>query len=455
MGISSRKKTCLCWLLAGGSAVSAAPLAVEPAQTSVTGATEAERPAWTANVTFRLGNKSKKRRKRQYLHQVHSVFDLEVETPEEVRQRLSPHSSSSKAAPAMAALRTSRLEAAAAIARSQLRVALAEAELSSEELREVLDNNFKKYFDPETDELRSDVLSHGPRANLLRTLRLVLRPVCDAARAAASDAVLPCPASHVHCGVWDWYLRGMLEGSGPDVDYFSSMHLDGKLMLGKQTRRTESTWGVSRGQGAAHAASTRGNAVEDAWWNLWVLLSEDAGTAPLLLLEPDSWNLTSFRESRSAFPWPLQDFRQDGVSLRFRTPRDMHQGDMLLFRSDDVAHGTGLLVNASTGLPAATSSSAHKRSRRVSFDARCHCVPFSIEPEITERGELCAPSWHLGSSIVHGCLRTETTSSRPWCVIRRKVDDAGAGCVLQDGSLCEHPCRRLNLCTSRRFDYCT
>merc|ERR1712224_446373 len=137
-------------------------------------------------------------------------------------------------------------------------LALAEAELPPEELRELLDQNFKRYFEPETDELRSDV--YGSRAQLLKTLRLVLTPVCNAASAvAAESALLRCPGSQVHCGVWDWYLRGLLQERSKDVDYFSSVHLDGKLMLGKKTRRADNAWGGPR-------VRADDSAEDKVWW---------------------------------------------------------------------------------------------------------------------------------------------------------------------------------------------
>merc|ERR1712183_3783 len=160
-----------------------------------------------------------------------------------------------------------------------------------------------------------------------------------------------------------------------------------------------------------------------------MLLSESAEPSPLLLLDPSSWSLSNFQknDTAGAYVWPSRDATQN--VLRFYTPHNMQQGDAIFFKSGDVAHGSGKRLSGVGGAVL---------GKRISFDMRCRCAPFSSEPVQTARGELCAASWRpsLGSALVHGCLHTAET---PWCIIRRGAPDAGAGCVLQDGSLCAYP----------------
>ena len=319
-------------------------------------------------------------------------------------------------------------------------MALAEADLSPERLRKLLGSNFKEFFDPATDDLKASVT--GSRANLLRTLRLILQPLSDAAAEVAAETAMNCSAEHVHCGVWDWYLRGLVPGKSPegDGDYFSAVHLDGRLMLGRKTRAVSSAWGLPD--------PPEGSLGDPGWWNIWVLLSEDSGLSPLLLLEPSSWNISGFETAvRGAFVWPERD-ALPGVRLRFQTPRRMLQGDMLLFRSAAVAHGAGRLL----GHP----PRERPRKPRVSFDVRCHCTPSSTKPVATETGELCANAWKVAGRVHRGCQAPAAAgpAGRPWCAIRRREGDAGAGCILEDGELCAHPCQRKRHCSEYLFDYC-
>lgn len=148
------------------------------------------------------------------MHEEHEVEDVAVEMPSEVRrrwQRAAKVDEWMHSAPSgVAVLQTAGLSAAAGVASKQLRLALAEADLLQEEVRELLDANFKTYFDPRTDELR--VAPAEPRGVLLRTLVMILKPVLDAAIAAAVEATaFPCQPTHVHCGIWDWYLRGLAQ----------------------------------------------------------------------------------------------------------------------------------------------------------------------------------------------------------------------------------------------------
>merc|ERR1719229_1424070 len=124
-------------------------------------------------------------------------------------------------------------------------------------------------------------------------------------------------------------------------------------MLGRKTRRVATVWGGGAEEARAGVGSNTTRAMDDAdappgvaWWNVWVLLSESVGSTPLLLLEPSSWNLTQLQRGKGAYVWPPRDAWPlgQGPALRFRTPLDMQQGDMLLFRSSAVAHGAGKLL---------------------------------------------------------------------------------------------------------------
>eukprot|EP00928_Gymnodinium_smaydae_P032579 TRINITY_DN23554_c0_g1_i1.p1 TRINITY_DN23554_c0_g1~~TRINITY_DN23554_c0_g1_i1.p1 ORF type:complete len:494 (-),score=113.02 TRINITY_DN23554_c0_g1_i1:309-1736(-) len=433
-----------------------------------------------ANVTFRRecprkpsgGGKRARKSCREYHHAIFPVWPLPLESPADVRSQLqaastssSSSSSSPPSTPSLVSLRLDSLAVVAKVAREQLRLALAASDLPRDELRDLLDDNLKAFFDPETDELRAGLSLASPKGQLLWTLWLILKPLSDAAATAVAEAgLLPCEASHVHCAVWDWYLRGLLDSTSPDADYFSSVHLDGKLMLGKKTKKSSNAWN--------YGSETSQNVAEnDEWWNVWVLLSEAVGDSRLLLLDPRSWNLPAFLAKKAAYVWPPDDFtnvtdagesgrRSAGDEPSSAEPEelpaagaprflglgsDARQGDLLAFRSARVAHGAGSLL--------ATTSSASAPSKRVSFDARCRCAPMPLASVVaTSRGELCAATWMWRGQRYHGCLRAG--QKRPWCVLRTRAPDAGAGCILDDGGLCPHPCGRMQRCAGRLYDFC-
>lgn len=428
---------------------------VAEVKTMAADAPEACRPQAVANVTFTMGKK-KGRKPNGTLHDVHPVWDLEILEVAEARLR---HGSAAQASGPLA-VRSPALSAAASVAAKQLRMALAEAALSPLEMEEILDNNFKHYFNPETDEMLPSV--KGNAANFLLSLRLILSPVYRAAAEALSSSALSCNSSMVHCGVWDWYLRGFVEEANerkrPERrsakgDYFAGIHLDGKLMLGRKSVASDRAWGVAGNKGSAGTSS---KPIQQAtagpeWWNVWVLLSDGVGRTPLLLLDPASWNLKSFLSlgKGQAFIWPPRDSFEDGPPLRFMSPLHMQQGDALLFQSDTVAHGSGRLVG----------QDGHKlgpraAGTRISFDARCRCKAFSGEPVTTVSGERCAVSWSLGGRIWHGCQPASHGAPEPWCAVQRSAEATGVGCILQDGSPCPHPCRRHHLCSRYYFDFC-
>merc|ERR1711972_1203202 len=117
----------------------------------------------------------------------------------------------------------------------------------------------------------------------------------------------------------------------------------------------------------------------------------------------------------------------------FRTPSQMQRGDLMLFRSGNVAHGAAQVIR-----DLEEGNTPPSKGKRVSFDARCRCVPHSSRLVMTERGEMCASAWSAGGRVLKGCqplAQAElATSANSWCVIRRSA--GGAGCVLQDGTLC-------------------
>eukprot|EP00747_Dinoflagellata_sp_TGD_P108935 gnl/TRDRNA2_/TRDRNA2_170561_c5_seq6.p1 gnl/TRDRNA2_/TRDRNA2_170561_c5~~gnl/TRDRNA2_/TRDRNA2_170561_c5_seq6.p1 ORF type:complete len:289 (-),score=47.83 gnl/TRDRNA2_/TRDRNA2_170561_c5_seq6:5-871(-) len=185
-------------------------------------------PAWSMNITFAMKRKGKK----QFRHEIHDVQDLTVERVAEARQRFEAN----RAAFTMAAIRSPEVAAIAAVTRKQLQMALAESDLPPDQLNDMLDNGFRKYFDSESDQLLGSISSHQLRS-MLQTMRLALSPLQEAIGAVAAEVALPCPASYVHCGEWDWYLRGLVKKPSVDCDFFSSIHSDGKLMLGTKSRK--------------------------------------------------------------------------------------------------------------------------------------------------------------------------------------------------------------------------
>jgi len=407
------------------------------------------RPKALASVTFGKGTK-----------EVHPIWDLEIRQADEVRKDVNA---------SFHAVRTPSLMAAASIAALQLRLALAEASLPPAELEEVLDKNFKEYFDPETDDIKPAV--KGATRDLMHLLRIILYPVRAAAASALSTAVLGCNASMVHCGVWDWYLRGPVEDmrhrrsgkalrtSAGKGDFFGGLHLDGKLMLGRKSRKADKAWGIggnaNESDGRSEAVAKNVTTAGPDWWNVWVLLSDTVDRDPLVLLDPSSWNLTGFLTARKGkdFVSPTRDRLADGTPFKFVSALSMRQGDALIFQSATVAHGSAFLTEASEDYQDAAIAVDEARGR-ISFDARCRCKPFSDALITTRSGEMCAAAWSLGGRIWHGCQPATAGVPHSWCAVRRSAMDTGFGCLLQDGSPCPHPCPRFNSCSKRYFDLC-
>merc|ERR1712151_353948 len=102
--------------------------------------------------------------------------------------------------------------------------------------------------------------------------------------------------------------------------------------------------------------------------------SDDVKFAPLALLDPDSLNMTSFWETPDPFVRSRRHRRNDGVKPRFLSSRNMKRGDMLLFRSSDVAHGTARVKTTSGSDHSRASTVARWPSNRISFDMRCRCT---------------------------------------------------------------------------------
>eukprot|EP00439_Symbiodinium_sp_Y106_P011305 s8131_g1.t1 len=144
-----------------------------------------------------------------------------------------------------------------------------------------------------------------------------------------------------------------------------------------------------------------------------------------------------------SFVWPERDLN-DLKAHPWKAPLSMQMGDLLAFHSFEVAHGAGRLMDVDSD------------AVRLSLDARCHCAEFSNRPVRTRRGEICAPVWFYGGQAQHGCQRSLgcLRSTEPWCVIYRQADEAGAGCILKNDTLCTYPCDAEEECSLQSFDYC-
>jgi len=377
-----------------------------------------------ANATF---YSRKDKSKREEVQQVYEVHDVEVfEEPWDL-SRLEEE-------PVMV-LRSEGLKRTAKVVASQLRTTLDEVSLDPSQIVDMLEDNFKRYFDPETEQIFSGRKRRQTKP-IMWMLKVILEPIIKEVKETLSNTIFPCSASMIHCGIWDWYLRGYadsLKGDPGSTNYFEGVHLDGKLMLGESTREAETLWGI---RAPNTSLSTPGN----GWWNIWILLSPDMEEKPLLLLDPRTWNTTAFLEQKRPFLWPGRDFNTKSA-LRWLAPLSMRFGDVLVFQSATVAHGAGRLVDSKA-----------ETAPRLSLDARCHCSSFSSEPVRTITGEICAPVWSFGGKSWHGCQRIG--SNRSWCIIYRRADDAGAGCVLGNETLCNYPCQEDDDCTIRNFDFC-
>merc|ERR1712176_1116936 len=102
-------------------------------------------------VTFKKKNKTSKTS--QYIHQVHDVWDIKTSTVDDTRQQLDADPSSVT----MSVVRTPQLRSITPAIWQQLQMAIGTTELPLEEVHEVLDANFKSFFDPETDQLKPDI----------------------------------------------------------------------------------------------------------------------------------------------------------------------------------------------------------------------------------------------------------------------------------------------------------
>ncbi|CAE7492584.1 unnamed protein product [Symbiodinium microadriaticum] len=384
----------------------------------------------TVNITF-FSRQNKK--KRTTLHQLSEVQDIQVfekdawASPELLKEP-------------MVVLRSAELRSTSQVVAAQLRTVLDEVALEPGELVDMLEENFKKFFDPETEQLFTGRKRQKTKP-IMWMLKVILQPLMEEVKAALAQSLFPCNASMIHCGIWDWYLRGYAnevrkhqdtEWQEDPSNYFGGMHVDGKLMLGDSSREAEDIWGIS-------PPNTTLNTPGAGWWNIWVLLSPEIGKQTLVLLDPRTWNVTAFLEHDRPFVWPERDLK-DLKERPFKAPLSMQMGDLLAFHSFEVAHGAGQLMDVDSD------------AVRLSLDARCHCAEFSNRPVRTRRGEICAPVWFYGGQAQHGCQRIG--SDEPWCVIYRQADEAGAGCILKNDTLCAYPCEAEEECSLQSFDYC-
>lgn len=175
--------------------------------------------------------------------------------------------------------------------------------------------------------------------------------------------LMNCEAHQVHCPPKFWIPR--VEGAGSVAE----VHIDNGIPSGS----LDAKWFDVRTDPRAVA-----NASLSSWFNFWVLLSEETGRAPLVLLDP----ATTRRADWKRLGWAAgRAFAFDG----------MQRGDIVWWRSDAVPHATGVLSETPTrhdqstpltgGLSMAYLASLGLSLRtRSSFDFRCTCDVSASEP---------------------------------------------------------------------------